>query len=152
MGRGDARRSESEDAMSGGKSLFSCAKAEILERHAFFVRWFTEPQAGPEEFKRCAAAFDPKFGMVTPDGKPHRRAEVLRRLKEAKASMELKFKITIEEVRELWASGDAVLVAYVEAQSIGRRRTRRRSTAMFERQAAAPNSVAWRRLHETWIE
>jgi hypothetical protein len=138
--------------MKGEKSLFSCAKTEILERHAFFMRWFTEPKAGPDEFKHCAAAFDPKFGMVTPDGKTHRRAEVLRRLKEAKASMGLKFQITVEEVRELWANEDAVLVGYVEAQSIGRRRSRRRSTALFEKRAAAPNGVVWRRQHETWIE
>ena len=133
-------------------SLFASAKAEILERHAFFMRWFTQPSAGAAEFRLCETAFDRKFGMVTPDGKPHGRAEVLRRLRKAKASIEISFEISIEEVREQWSSDDAVFVGYVEAQAIGGRRTRRRSSALFEKSAAAPNGVAWRRLHETWIE
>jgi hypothetical protein len=133
-------------------SLFSCAKAEIIERHAFFVRWFTEASLKPSEFERCEAAFDAHFRMITPDGMLHGRAEVLRRLRKAKASMELKFEIAVEGVKELWLGEEAGIVGYVEAQLIDGRRTRRRSSALFERCATAPNGVAWRHLHETWVE
>jgi hypothetical protein len=133
-------------------SIFSRAKDEIVEIHAFFVHWFTESSAKPEEFKRLDSSFDPEFAMVTPDGKLHARAEVLWRLRKAKAHMEKKFAIDIEEVTELWTSENAVLVGYIEAQSIDGRHTRRRSTALFERHDATPHGVTWRHLHETWIE
>jgi hypothetical protein len=153
VGRGDARRTECEDAMSDDPSLFVRAKDEIVERHAFFVRWFTDASAKLGEFRACERSFAAQFGMITPDGASHRRAEVLRRLRNAKASMPpLKFAIRIEGVTKLWASDDQVLVGYVEAQAIGRRRTRRRSTALFERRDQAPNGIVWRYLHESWIE
>lgn len=138
--------------MSHQASLFSRAKAEIKEIHAFFVHWFTEADADQQEFKRLDESFDPEFAMVTPDGQLHQRPEVLWRLRKAKATMEKKFSIHIEEITELWTSENAVLVSYVEAQSIGDRHTRRRSTALFEKRDATPHGVAWRHLHETWIE
>jgi hypothetical protein len=147
-----ARRIGCEGAMSHKASLFSGAKAEITEIHAFFVHWFIEASVDTHEFKRLEESFDAEFAMVTPDGKLHTRAEVLLRLHKAKASMEKKFAIDIEEITLLWDDGDAVLVGYVEAQSIGGRHTRRRSTALFEKRDATANGVAWRHLHETWVE
>ena len=138
--------------MSHKASLFSSAKAEITEIHAFFVHWFTESSAEPQEFKRLEESFDAEFAMVTPDGQLHARAEVLWRLRKAKASMEKKFAIHVEDITLLWHDGDAVLVGYVEAQTIGERHTRRRSTALLEKRDSTPNGVTWRHLHETWIE
>jgi hypothetical protein len=138
--------------MSHQASLFSGAKAEIEEIHAFFVHWFAEKEAEPQEFKRLDESFDPEFAMVTPDGQLHQRSEVLWRLRKAKAAMQEKFSIRVEEITELWTSENAVLVSYVEAQSIGSRHTRRRATALFEKRDATPHGVAWRYVHETWIK
>jgi len=144
------RPSECEVAMDA--SVFSRAKAEVIERHGFFRRWLTEGSAGPEEWERCEQAFDAEFSMVTPDGSVHGLAEVLERLRKAQGSMEWRLEIAVEEITPLWLRTNAALIGYVEAQSIGPRRTRRRSSALFEGRASAPNGVVWRHLHETWVE
>src|SRR4029077_14077898 len=80
-----ARRIGCEGAMSHKASLFSSAKAEITEIHAFFVHWFTQSSPDPHEFKRLEESFDAEFAMVTPDRKGHARADLLCPLRKAKA-------------------------------------------------------------------
>jgi hypothetical protein len=136
--------------MSDEPALFALARREIVERHAFFVRWFTDQSLDPREFRHCEEAFHAKFAMVTPDGKLHGRAEVLQRLRNAKASMKLKFEIGVHAITTLWSREDALLIGYIEAQLIDGRRTERRSSALFE--SRPPNGVVWRHLHETWTQ
>jgi hypothetical protein len=137
--------------MNGEPSLFSCASSEIVEIHDFFMRWFSGRAGAAAEFERCEQAFDPEFGMVTPDGRSHGRAEIVERLRAARGSVGATFQIAIEAITPLWQSADAILVGYVEAQLRDGRPTRRRSSALFQRRASAPNGAVWRHLHETWM-
>ena len=50
------------------------------------------------------------------------------------------------------ARGDAALLEYTEQQYRDGRMTRRRSTALFVANPAAPCGVEWRHLQETWME
>lgn len=137
--------------MSGKPSLFSCAASEIVEIHDFFARWFSGRAGAATEFERCEQAFEAEFGMVTPDGRLLGRTEIVERLRTARGSVGAGFQITIEAITPLWQSAGAILVGYVEAQLLDGRPTRRRSSALFQRRASAPNGAAWRHLHETWM-
>ena len=137
--------------MSPKRSLLASAMAEIVERHAFFVRWYSAPSPDSAEFALSETAFDAEFVMVTPDGREHRRAQVIASLRGARSSADASFRIDIEAIEPRWQDQDAILVSYVEAQLRDGRRTRRRSNALFVRQASAPHGIAWRHLQETWM-
>ncbi|SDR60144.1 hypothetical protein SAMN05444161_7328 [Rhizobiales bacterium GAS191] len=134
------------------RSLLDCATAEIVERHEFFVRWYTDPSPDGAEFARSETAFDAEFVMVTPDGDAHGHAQVIEFLRGARGSADAGFRIAIEAVEPLWQGEDAILVGYVEAQQRDGLSTRRRSSALFVRSEAAPQGVAWRHLQETWLD
>jgi hypothetical protein len=134
--------------MSAAPALAACVEAEILSLHDFFVRWFS---GKPADFGQCEEALHADFTMVTPDGQMHSRAEIINRLRAARASTDRLFRIEIEEVKSLWHCADATLASYVEAQFRDGKHTRRLSSALFVESATAANKVVWRHLHETWM-
>lgn len=124
-------------------------RAEIEARHAFFVAWFTG-RAGEPEFETCAAAFAPDMRRIGPEGAVQDRDAILAMLRSACGRHSEPFSIAIEFEAAVDFGPDTVLQPYVERQSIGARRTARRSTALFTRSATAPLGWLWRHLHETW--
>ncbi len=129
--------------------LFERARAEVIDRHADFVAM----GRGTAAFDRALfeRAFDEGFGLVSPDGSVMARAEILAHVEGLARLGDPAFEIGISDVVEVWRDEGAVLVSYVESQMRGGRASRRRSTALFVEDDAAPHRVAWRHLHETWM-
>jgi hypothetical protein len=136
--------------MTGPPPLAELARREIVALHEFFVAWF-RGSAAEIDFAACEAAFAPDFRMVSPDGMVHGRAAVLQRLRQARNSQPPDFAIVISGIEPLWRQSDAVLLGYVEQQYRSGSVTRRRSTALFTAEPAAPHGVVWRHLQETWM-
>lgn len=134
--------------MSAVPALAASVEAEILSLHEFFVRWFS---GKPADFGQCEQALHGDFTMVTPDGQAHSRAQIIGRLRAARASTDQLFRIEIEDVKVVWQCADATLASYVEAQFRDGKHTRRLSSALFVESATAANKVVWRHLHETWM-
>ncbi len=130
--------------------LISCAKAEVIKRHAFFVEWFTG-RAAEEEMEISLRVFAPDMVMVEPDGSMIGQADVLSMLKSARGKRPADFAIRVELVGARQIGNDAALVIYDEHQVIDGEKTARRSSALFTADADAPEGVVWRQLQETWI-
>lgn len=129
-------------------SLAGLAETEVRALHDFFVRWFG-PGPAPA-IAQFEAGFHLEFEMMTPAGRVLDRAAVLSGLRAARASEPEGFSIEIMEVRPIWQGDDAVLLGYAEAQYRAGHETRRRSSALFLKDASAPRGVLWRHLQETW--
>lgn len=128
--------------------------AEVVDLHRFFEAWLgsDEPQM---EFGRCERALATGFHIVEPEGAVREREPLLAGLKAARggrADIEDPFRIRIEEAQVRWVEGAFCLVTYVERQTGSRRRTARRSSALFRESAGGPNGVEWLHVHETWID
>ena len=136
--------------MTDWSPLAELARREVLALHEFFGSWFRAGTAAVD-FSLCEAALASDFRMVAPDGTVNDRAAVLQRLRQARNSQPAGFAIAISAVEPLWQQGDAVLLGYVEEQYRSGSTTRRRSTALFTADAAAPRGVVWRHLQETWM-
>ena len=126
--------------------LAAAAARELVELHAFFEQLFT---GRSRDFSRCERAFSPRLEMVTPDGQLVTRAEIVERLKRAKAR---ELRITIRDIAAVREDAESVLLRYIEEQYRDRETTRRLSIALFETAKDAPLGVVWRYLQETWIE
>jgi hypothetical protein len=131
--------------------LAALAEAEVRARHAFFVDWFTG-RADEADFDTCARAFAPDMRRIGPEGAVQDRDAVLAMLRAARDARPEGFAITIAMGPAQGLASDTVLVTYDEGQTASGRHTLRRSTAVFTADAAAPEGVVWRHLHETWID
>ena len=131
--------------------LARAAVAEIEASHDFFVRWFLGT-ATRDEFDLWLTTTHPEFRLTTPGGDMLDRAAIVPWIEGAFGSMTERFEIGIEDVELVHASGDAVLLIYVERQYRDGRITRRRSMALFLGDEAAPRGVVWRHLQETWMQ
>ncbi|HUG62402.1 MAG TPA: DUF4440 domain-containing protein [Methylomirabilota bacterium] len=129
--------------------LFARAAREVADSHDLFQAM------GRGEAQFDAAIFDrtmpPGFRLVTPDGAVMERAEIVAHLADLARLGDPAFEIRIHDVAESWRSEAGVVLTYVEAQVRRGVPTRRRSTALFLPDDAAPNRVVWRHLHETWM-
>ena len=130
--------------------LLALAEQEIRARHDAFVVWFTK---GDDDavMAETLASFAPTMAQVTPEGAILERAALEAGLRAARGQRPVDFTIAIEDVAPIWQGEDAVLVAYVERQTVDGRRTARRSTALMRRAENAPNGVVWLHVHETWM-
>lgn len=129
-------------------TLVAAARAEVIARHAFFVEWFTG-RCEDAAMQISARAFHPDMQMVPPDGSLVTAPEVMAMLQAARGSRDADFSIRIEVItaREM---GDLAMIVYDEHQQTDGSKTRRRSSALFSADSAAPEGVVWRHLHETW--
>lgn len=132
--------------------LFACVVAEITGLHAFFMHWLAENSGPAPDFGRCDLSLAKNFTQIAPDGSLHDRASVTGRLKAAKGAYEPGFLIRIEAIVPLWQNRNRLVATYIEEQIREGKLTRRRSTALFVKQASAPCDVAWCHLHETWMQ
>jgi hypothetical protein len=138
--------------MSGQPSLFSCASAEIVDLHRFFVDWFDAERADRADFSRFESVLGEGFRMVAPDGQMLDRDAVVDHVRTNRAICDDGFSISIEDIRPGWQTEDTIVVLYVEAQRRDGKHSRRQSSAVFTTGSSAPNGVEWRHLHETWLQ
>ncbi len=127
-------------------ALSQAAAEEIVARHDNFIELFTHRS---RDFSVCSTVFAPDFEMVTPEGDIVGRAAILKGLLAARVTSD--FSIRISEIRAAAEWANSSLLQYIEEQYRDGRTTRRRSSALFQADAAAPLGVVWRYLHETWL-
>ena len=137
--------------MSFSPSLADLAWNEVVALHAFFETWLRESES-VMNFSEVEAAIGRDFRLISPDGKIDEREAVLPWIRNARGSRGADFRIVATDPRAIWAGDAAVLLEYTEQQYRNGRTTRRRSTALFLANPAAPRGVEWRHLQETWIE
>ncbi|MHA1538338.1 MAG: hypothetical protein ACTSUD_12335, partial [Alphaproteobacteria bacterium] len=125
----------------------------------FFVDWLSGALANTAQaFARCAGALAEDFVLIGPHGQATSRKILLGQLESAHgahANSDPAFAIRIEKPTLVHQWADQALFTYEEWQDGARGAkggTGRISTALFVRQPSAPTGVAWRHLHETWID
>jgi hypothetical protein len=130
--------------------LIERAKAEVVNRHKFFVEWFTG-RAPEAEMAASERAFASDMRMVEPDGSMIDADQVKVMLKGARGKRREDFEIRVDLVEARLVGSEAALVVYDEHQVIDGQKTARRSSALFSADKDAPEGVVWRHLQETWI-
>ena len=130
--------------------LLAAAEAEVVERHRFFVHWFTG-RAEPAQMVRTARLFAPDFRIIGPDGRESDGPATLASIEERGHAGPQDFAIRIEIRDSRMVGTHSALVLYDEHQSGADRCTARRSSAIFSAAPALPEGVVWRHLHETWL-
>ena len=130
--------------------LISRAQAEVVNRHKFFVEWFTG-RADEAEMLTAVRAFAPDMLMIEPDADTIGQAEVVAMIRSARGKRPADFEIRVDLVAARQIGDDVALVIYDEHQVIDGEKSARRSSALFTADAQAPEGVVWRQLQETWI-
>ena len=121
---------------------------EVVDAHIDIERWLS----GSAEAGRLAtlmARFSPGFSMITMSGTVLDYAGVDALFSDGHGARP-GLVIGVDELRALAVWSDGAAIGYRETQTDGAgRRTVRRSTAMFRREA--DGSIVWRHLHETAV-
>jgi hypothetical protein len=122
---------------------------EVHELHEFFVHWF-RGLVGPERLERLSSALSADFRMISPSGVTDDRRSILKSMAGAHGRVE-QIEIWIENAEIRWQTEEACLATYEEWQKRDGEVAARTSSVLFEVSTAAPNGLAWRHLHETWL-
>ncbi|WP_394687892.1 hypothetical protein [Hoeflea sp.] len=130
--------------------LITKAKAEVVNRHHFFVEWFTG-RAPEAEMRSALQAFAPDMTMIEPDGSMIGSAQVKAMIEGARGKRPADFEIRVDVVEARQIGESVALVIYDEHQVIDGQKSARRSSALFSADSDAPEGVVWRHLQETWI-
>lgn len=129
---------------------------EVRELHGFFEAWYRgELPRTNEELARLESALGADFHRVDPDGAVDDRGGVIDAVDAdhgAYREAAVPFRVEIEAVEPRFVRDDVCLLTYEEHQRTDGEWRGRRSSALFERADDAPGDVAWRHLHETWLE
>lgn len=131
--------------------LAAQAVREVVERHDFFVAWFTG-RADEAEMEQSARAFAQDFRRIGPEGRVQDARAVIAMLRGAQRSRAPGFAIRVEVVEARLLGAGLALVLYDEHQAMDGARTARRASAVLSPDASAPLGVSWRHLQETWID
>lgn len=130
--------------------LIRRAQAEVVNRHHFFVEWFTG-RASEAELAASLRAFAPDMVMIEPDANTIGRDEVVTMVTGARGKRPADFEIRVELISARSIDSETVAVVYDEHQVIDGVKSARRSSAVFSADKEAPEGVVWRHLQETWI-
>ncbi len=130
--------------------LITRAQAEVVNRHRFFVEWFTG-RAGEAELEASLRAFAPDMVMIEPDANTIGRDDVVVMISNARGKRPADFEIRVDLISARLIDSDTVAVVYDEHQVIAGEKSARRSSAVFSADPEAPEGVVWRHLQETWI-
>ena len=137
--------------MSSSPFLSDLAWQEVVALHAFFETWLQESQS-VMDFSEVEAAIGKNFRLISPDGTIDEREAIISSIRDARGSRGRTFTMAVLDPHAIWAGDGAVLLEYTEQQYRDGQTTRRRSTALFLVNPAAPRGVEWRHLQETWLE
>ena len=130
--------------------LIARAQAEVVNRHHFFVEWFTG-RASEAELEASLRAFAPDMVMIEPDANTIGRDDIVAMVTSARGKRPADFEIRVELVSARLIGSDIAAVVYDEHQVIDGEKSARRSSAVFTADPDAPEGVVWRHLQETWI-
>ena len=130
--------------------LIARAQAEVVNRHHFFVEWFTG-RASEAELEASLRAFAPDMMMIEPDANTIGTDDIVAMVTNARGKRPADFEIRVELISARLIGSDIVAVVYDEHQVIDGERSARRSSAVFSADPEAPEGVVWRHLQETWI-
>jgi hypothetical protein len=130
--------------------LIARAQAEVVNRHHFFVEWFTG-RASEAELEVSLRAFAPDMVMIEPDANTIGRDEVAAMVTNARGKRPADFEIRVELISARLIDSATAAVVYDEHQVIDGVKSARRSSAVFSADPEAPEGVVWRHLQETWI-
>lgn len=130
--------------------LITRAQAEVVNRHRFFVEWFTG-RASEAELEASLRAFAPDMVMIEPDANTIGRDDVVVMVSNARGKRPADFEIRVDLISARLIDSDTVAVVYDEHQVIAGEKSARRSSAVFSADPEAPEGVVWRHLQETWI-
>lgn len=126
---------------------------EIKELHQFFQAWFRAELPNTDAaFERFANAMAPDFRMIVPSGNIIECEPLLERLRGTYGAQP-DLQIRLENVMVYWTKNETALATYEEWQSAESSiSTARISTALFAKDASAPNGLKWLHVHETWMD
>ena len=130
--------------------LIARAQAEVVNRHHFFVEWFTG-RASEAELEASLRAFAPDMVMIEPDANTIGTDEIMAMITNARGKRPADFEIRVELISARLIGSDIVAVVYDEHQVIDGVKSARRSSAVFSADPEAPEGMVWRHLQETWI-
>lgn len=120
---------------------------EIVDLHAFFVRWFKGTE---QSMDRLGSVLASGFSLVGPDGVEHMRGDLLDSIGAAHGARP-NLEIETDEHRLLFDDGRTVVASYVEIQATPVSSTKRLVTAVMQRDDARAGRLEWLRVHETWL-
>ena len=123
---------------------------EIVELHDFFEAYFLGALAATD-VDRLRMALADDFTFISPTGAASTRVEVEAAIV-AGHHHTAELNITITDAQLLVESDQIVVARYVENHEMAAAANHRISTVVFSRDAAAPNGLRWRTVHETWLE
>ena len=131
-----------------------CEK-EVVELHRFFQDWFNGVLPPTEEaFRRFDSVMAERFMIISPEGVPAEREELVDRLRQAHGIWRQTGqpgRIWIENLRVRHQVGQQAMVLYEEWQEIEGESRGRLSTAVLQRRDHTPNGVEWLHVHEVWL-
>jgi hypothetical protein len=131
-----------------------CEK-EVIELHQFFEDWFNGVLPPTDEaFRRFEVVMAERFMIISPEGVPTERQELVERLRQAHGiwrRTRQPGRIWIENLRVRHQVGQQAMVLYEEWQEIDGETRGRLSTAVLQQRTATPNGVEWLHLHEVWL-
>ncbi|WP_417417906.1 DUF4440 domain-containing protein [Hoeflea sp.] len=130
--------------------LIARAQAEVVNRHHFFVEWFTG-RGSEADLAFSLRAFAPDMVMIEPDANTIGTDEIAAMITNARGKRAADFEIRVEMIAARQIGDDVALVIYDEHQVIEGQKSARRSSAVFTADPDAPEGVVWRQLQETWI-
>jgi uncharacterized protein (TIGR02246 family) len=78
--------------------LIAKAKAEVVNRHHFFVEWFTGRASEAEMLESSLQAFAPDMTMIEPDGSMIGRDEVKAMVEGARGKRSADFEIRVDVI------------------------------------------------------
>ena len=132
-------------------SLQSACFQEVIDLHAFFQGWLDGTLPNDDAlFARFAAANNPAFTLISPDGSMAGGAATGSWIRAAYGTRP-GFRLWTDAHQMHYQDANLAIVTYREWQTREGATTVRISTAVFRTAPAAPNGVAWVHIHETWL-
>lgn len=121
--------------------------AELESIHVEIAAWF-DGSAAPDALDAIMARFAPDFSLVTTGGAALDRATLTQLFAQAHGARR-GCRIVIDDIAVIATWQGGAVLGFTEHQSSEAATNVRRSTAVFDIDAA--RNVRWRRLHETFV-
>jgi len=123
---------------------------EVRELHRFFQDWY-RGELEDEAFQRFSGVMGEGFTIILPDAGVLPRETIVDAVRSEKGS-DADAELWVENVRLVHSEAAFLIATYEEWQGRKDGEARGRlSTVVFTRDVDAPNGLAWRHVHETWL-
>ncbi|MEX2500325.1 MAG: hypothetical protein WD397_15770 [Wenzhouxiangellaceae bacterium] len=133
-----------------GMPELDVVEREVRELHRFFQDWY-RGKLEDEAFQRFSGVMGEGFMIILPDARVLPRQTIVDAVRSQKGS-DAQAELWIENVRLVHSEAEFLVATYEEWQGrAGNDARGRLSTVVFTRDEDAPNGLAWRHVHETWL-